>query len=297
MTTDVPAEVVVGSDASAAPATAPDATPVAPDGAAPASHWSASYPELVDHPRINEFETPAHLATSYLELEKTIGKKGVLVPKEGANEDEMSRFYAALGRPDNAESYFADWTPPENVPMDKGTISAMSAVFHEVGLTQGQAEKIRDVYASTQSSAITQYQRTQFASAENAFKALQDEYGTKYEGNINLANRFGELLMGAKGWESLMSKKFIDGTTLGNSPEFIRAAVNMGGKMGEDRVMGMGEVMPIGNTPEQAQAELDKLGADKEFVKILTNGDHPEHAAAKHRYDMLFVQLHPPQPA
>lgn len=267
------------------------------DPAVGRDHWTKSYPELADHPKISEFETPATLAKSYLELQTAIGKKGVLVPGEGASEEEMGRFYESLGRPESPDAYFKDWKPPEGLPWDMNQQDAMAKVFHEVGLTQSQAERIRDAHATGQADMLTSTRSNLMNNAQEAFSELQSEYGTAFEGNINLANRFGDLLMGKEGWESLMNKPFADGSTLGNHPDFIRAAVGLGTKMGETKVFGMGEAIPVGNTPDQANAELAKMKADPEVMKALIEIDHPEHKEVKQRYDLIYKQLYPPEAA
>ena len=88
-----------------------------------------------------DWANPDAMAESYLNLEKTVGAKGVSVPGESATDEDWSNFYDQLGRPKEATDY--TFAMPEGVeakPSDLAYQKAMAPALHEAGLTQRQVD-------------------------------------------------------------------------------------------------------------------------------------------------------------
>ena len=93
------------------PGTAPEP---APEPAPQPTSWRDGLSDdLRNHPGLQKYEDVGALAKGFLSQSELVGRKGVILPKEGDAEDRQ-RFYSELGRPESVEGYdLGDFAPPE----------------------------------------------------------------------------------------------------------------------------------------------------------------------------------------
>ncbi len=226
-------------------ATAPEAAP---------NDWRATLPEeLKAAPSLAKFQDPAALAKSYIEAEKLIGKKGVIVPGEGASEAEQAAFRKALGVPDAPDAYEIK---VENVPAHIWNDDAAALLrqgAHQLGLTPQQAQGLASWYSGLLHQADEK-------AAETADAELRQEWGPRYERNTTLAAQAAKELLGPEAAAVLKS------AGLAHNPTLLKALARMGEAIApHDGSAGMGTGGP-------------RLSPDAERQKYFTPGT-PEHQA------------------
>lgn len=246
-----------------------------------------------EHPAITRHENLESLAKEYLNQSTLIGRKGVILPKEG-DPDDQSRFYEALGRPASPEDYKLPEGMERPETVDEGFTMRMIQQMHEAGLTQQQFEKIMPAYLQEAETAQQQFEAQNQAHTQEALAALESEFGQTMQPKMNLAERAIEHLFGDNA-ETILNARGPDGRLLGNNPNFIKALMQVGEQFGEDTLTGgtggQATQTPGAMTPDEAVKERDRLMADSEFTQMLWDAKHPGHDAAVKKLDEVYYYM------
>lgn len=283
----------------AAPAPSPAAAPAAqPTSAAPASAPASAAPAGIDWLPGADSETvgliqnkgwkgAADAVQAYKHAASFIGAppdQMLRLPGINADKATTDAFYSKLGRPADPNGY--ELALPQG-QTDNTYVDWAKPVFHELGLTGAQAKGLTgkwNEFVATQTAAAAEARKTEWAN-QNA--ALQKEWGAAFEQNTNAVDKaIRGLGLGDKdleairdAWGPLKAMKFFQG---------------LGEKMGEDVFLtaeqkdaGFKSVM----SPEQAQARITELRADKDWTKMYLNG------SVKHKTELqqLMMWAHPDQ--
>lgn len=228
---------------------------------------------------------PEQLASMYRNLEKVFGadKAGrtVVIPGPDAEGDALGEFYNRLGRPEKADGY--ELPVPEG---DDGKLADWAkGVFYEAGLTNKQAAAVAEKWNEYIGGIQGESAQDQQMRAEQAASELRREWGAAYDSKVNniekAAEKLGMTEEQLKGLHSSMgptaAMKFVDGlaTKLGEAP------IDNGGEPSGDSML----------TPHMAREEWAKLGADKGFMDMWLNRDHPNHKWAVRKKESLHMMM------
>lgn len=258
-------------------------------GAAPATaDWFESFDtEIKGYVQNKGWKDPGELLNSYRNLEKLTGAGPDKLVKLPSPEDTQGwdEFYSKIGRPESPDGY--------KLPVPEGDSGEFAKVasswFHELGLSETQAEKLAGKWneymgqAQQQMEVQQREQYQQTVQQDNA--ALQQEWGSAYEQNIQLAKvaakEFGfdgptiDKLEQALGFGGLMKMMQGIGSKIGEA-NFVSGDNGGAGRFG---------VM----TPAQAQSQIKALQSDAGFVRRYTAGD----AEARGQMEKLHKWAYP----
>jgi hypothetical protein len=255
------------------------------------SSWREGLDEGIrEHPALADFKDVPSLAKSFLETKEMVGRKGIILPKEG-DDGDLARFRTEIGVPASPEEYDLNgFQPPEDLPWSENLQSGMLRKLHEIGIPNGQIRQILDGYAEVQGA---EYQALQASAAEghkNGEAALREELGAAYKPSMELCERAFKAAAG-ENFEALSHRVLPDGTLLGDHPAFVRTFVNVGKQMSEHGLLGekSGGGTGFMMTPEAAKDEIAKI----ENNPALWDADNPEHAALQKRKDELYQMAYP----
>ncbi|WP_052741659.1 hypothetical protein [Kiloniella litopenaei] len=158
------------------------------------------------------------------------------LPSEGASEDEIDAFYAALGVPETPDGY--ELEVPEELSAQHSKedwnayTGAISELSHALGLSPEQAQVLADMdlQAKTQSMENLEREQQQYLSQqiEETTQTLREEWGSKMDVNVRTANRALKALGGSE-LEGVLSEAGIL-----NDPVVIRAFHKAGLSLVED---------------------------------------------------------------
>ena len=206
------------------------------------------------------------IAKSAQHLEKMVRgdpEKMITLPGEAAAPEEIDQFYNKLGRPETKEGYdFGD------IDKNDPAVETMTAMFHEIGLTNQQANKMLGKLADYTKEQQAEADRQRQLNEATEDKDLQKEWGAKYEQQMATA---------AQAYRALG----IDGDTVDKLQDamgyagLMRFMSEIGSKIGEDAYIdgngGGGFVNAM--TPQQAQQRIAELKADKQFQQRYIGGE------------------------
>ena len=172
------------------PASTPAATPSTPTPAANAEWYAALPPEtlgLLEKKGWNNPNGLPNLIKSYSELEKQFSSSDkVILPKDEADTEGWGKFWAKLGRPENADAYRF----PDGV--DAAAVKALAPELHKLGITQKQAAALATLDLQRHATA-QESERQRVVADQNAADAdLRGEWGAKYNENVLIGMEAGE---------------------------------------------------------------------------------------------------------
>lgn len=251
--------------------------------APPAADARAWLPEEYrQDPTFADLKDVAGLAKSYKHAATLVGADRAQVlrlPKDPAA-PEWGDVWTRLGRPEKADGY--GLKAPGGLPAD--TLTAISGVFHEAGLSKAQAERIMGWYGDTVTTMQQQQLQAAEAGAAEAVRTLKQEWGQAYDDHVHAARRAVREIGGPD------FIKLLDETGLHSHPAMVRLMAKIGMermepgglKGGSDGQFSGGRM-----TPAAARAELSRLKGDREFAGPLMDRNHPGHKAARERWDLL----------
>lgn len=245
--------------------------------------WRNSLPEeLQKHPSLQSYKDLPTAIKSFLEQEKLIGKKGIYRPEENASPEDKERFYKELGKPDKPDMYGLkkpeDW--PNNIPFSEEESRQTSELFHKAHLSPEQAKILFENL-----NTFTK-ERWNNQSSES-LSTLQNKWGSKYDANLDAAKRAFKQF----GSEDLTL--VLEQTGLGNHHAIIEAFSKIGLGIAEDASISGDSPSGFNYSPVQAQDEINKLYADKEFSNSYFDDKNPNHQMAKTKMDRLFQLAYP----
>lgn len=243
-------------------------TPAATTTPAP-SEWYSSFPDdLKSKVQQKNFKDPAAMAESYFNVEKLIGhpaERLLKLPENMSDKEAMKAIFGKLGRPEKSDDY--------KVPMpekggDENFAKAAKSMFHEAGLTVSQGEELTNRWNGWINETQKANEAAKVAKVEADDKALRKEWGAAFEQNIKTgaqaAKTFGlteeqiNSLQEHLGLPSTMKFFYHIGSKLGEA-DFVTASSTGSGK----------GIL----SPGAANARIQQLGKDKEFMNKYANGD------------------------
>lgn len=192
---------------------------------------------------VKGFKTPTDLVTDYLETKSKL-ENAVFLPGEDADEQERVAFLSKLGVPETKDGY--ELQQPQDLPKgmeyDRETETWFRDKAHELGLSKNQAEQLYAEFNDRQVKAFTTTQAERERKRKETEEALREQYGDKYDTNMELARRAVRQL-GTDDFDAMLER-----TGLTNDPAMVRFFVELGQRMGPDSVLSGGHGLGVPST-------------------------------------------------
>jgi hypothetical protein len=235
------------------------ATETAGDGSEQTNWYPDEYKDLVTQRGWTE---PAGVLKSYKELDSEMGGR-IKMPTPESSAEEVSAFYAKIGRPENPDGYEIK-DVPENVPRDEMIESLMRKVAFDSGIPKAAFEAQVKNYFDAMSQSIAQ--------AEAAGDAeLQKTWGAAYKANSAIVQRAcDELIPDEKLHEEFTD--LIKRAGLRNNPVFANVFLGIGTKILDDTLV-KGEA--------GGEEKKDYVPKNVNSPEMYANGDDDESKKAR----------------
>lgn len=188
------------------------------------------------------------------------GKKveGVVVPNEGATEHEIAEYRKAIGVPESPTAYeLKPENMPEGMDWDSELAGEWGNVFHDIGISQDQAQQIAQAYSDITSKQLEQAKQTLDTNSQAEMEAqraeIQKQWGDKYDQNMQAAVNMASTL----GFDM---DNPADVVALRN-PKVLNMMLEKHGSLQEGSIPKGGQLAPNGQGfREQANALYSKYG-------------------------------------
>lgn len=215
----------------------------------------------------------AGLAKIARDNQKAVRDSGrVKVPGEGASAEEVAAYRKAVGVPDAPTGY--EFKPPvgedgEPLEMNTATLDRIATFAHKHGLPKGPTEALVADYVQSELDDLATRTREMDAQAQNWVKAQGSNANASIAAIDKAATALG------------LTNADMQGLRAAWGPEkALTVMAKLGNGMAEDTLI-TGGTGKFGVTGEQAQAELDTLMADQEWVKKAMTEGTTENARYK----------------
>jgi hypothetical protein len=203
---------------------------------------------------------PSSVVKSYIEAQKKIGQKGVLIPGENASEADVGVFYKALGRPDKPEEY--GFKKPENLPKgvnyDDNRAKWFADLAHKTGLSTKQATTLFNEYnTNVIKESQDQLKAVEYFKKESS-TSLKKEWGSNFEKNLDKANAAVKLF-GGKDFIELLKATGMDA-----HPLMIKAWERVANRIGEASLVD--GYVESGTKPLYTKSKLEQMMKDPRYM-------------------------------
>jgi len=246
----------------AAPAAA--AAAAAPAAAAPAANgnwWGTDAPDDKGYVENKAWRNPGDMLNAYRGLEKLVGQKGMILPKDSTDKDGWGKVFDALGRPKSA----AEYQLPVPPGADPKLAEKFGAKFHELGLNTDQARGAATFWNEYVTGLVAASNAEFKTKAKAEFDGLVKEKGGEADAWFGIAQGAQAQL----GFDKPMLEKLERNI---GTKTMMEMFYKIGTAMAEDTAHGDGQNKgPM--SVEQARARIKEQDADGEWRKKFSAGD------------------------
>jgi hypothetical protein len=239
---------------------------------------------LKNEPSLKDFKSVDDLAKSFISTKALVGKKGIILPAEGADEKEWGVVFDSIGRPKTPDDYKMPNVQLKNgMQMNEAEIKEFRAIAHQKGLTQKQ---FQDVIAYRLNKQMKDFEAAETKAVElkkSTETALRQKWGANYDERISGINKLLKQFGGENG-ESFVKKFGVDSDAIALLGEILP-------HLSEATIGNLGIVKGGSLTPEEAKAEIAKIRADEKHPHNIQN--HPGHQKAVEDMNRLYAQAYP----
>lgn len=213
---------------------------------------------------LNKYTTSEAFIKAMLDDRKTNGE-AIKLPGTDASDEDWTKVYNKLGRPETPEGYGLSKELPEGLEFDEGMFNEFTQNIHEAGLSKKQAEKIYAWYnkksAEVNKEITAKIEASYKKSVDDAVVELKKEWGTDYQKNLDSAVAMANKFL------SPATKQYLNATKLGNNPLLIKDFYNLSKQVSGAQMRGDG---PSGNVASLAELEA-KLAQNLRAADYTTN--------------------------
>ncbi|HQS69738.1 MAG: hypothetical protein B7Y36_08250 [Novosphingobium sp. 28-62-57] len=245
----------------------------------PAEAGEGDEPSLRDWLKSAGIKDIAGLAKVARDNQKAVRDSGrVKVPGEGATAEEIAAYRKAVGVPEAPTGY--EFKPPvgedgQPLELNSATLDRIATFAHKHGLPKGPMEALVSDYIQGELDDRNTRTRALDSEAQAWVKAQGAEANAKIAAIDKAATALG------------LTKEDLQGLRMAWGPEkALTVMAKLGAGMAEDTLIG-GGTGKFGVTGEQAQAEIDRLLGDADFMKKVSDPNSAEHARWKRLNDAV----------
>ncbi len=234
--------------------------------------WAERFEDLQPYAAtLAKFRRPEALAKSYAHLERL---KGYPDP---ADAERMAAFRAAVGLPESAEDYALprpDHTPDEL--WDEGLVKALSAVAHEYGVPARAMEALSARYTQEGARMLAACEQAQQQAVERADAELQQDWGRRYEENMDKVGAFLHDLGSRAGVDV---QALMENPALRANADFARLMLAAAAELQESPLRE--------GSPSHGREEARRIAHDPSHPlhEAYMRTNHPQHRYANEQYD------------
>jgi hypothetical protein len=251
----------------------------------PGPEWIGTMTDesLKNDPALQDFKSVDDLAKSFISTKALVGKKGVILPGDGAKDEEWNPVWDALGRPTSPDGYkLPSVQMKDGVKLDEESIKDFRAYAHKHGIPQRHFEKVMEYRFNQQVKQAQDAEKSGTEARQAGETAMRQEFGAKYD--ENMANFKAIVKALGKDLELPDDPSQYD-------QRLVRLVARAASHMSEGTIGEFGMQKGGALTPEEAKAQISKIRGDKDHPHNVLN--HPEHKKAVDEMSKLYVMANP----
>lgn len=230
------------------------------------------------------------LVKSYVHAQKSLGQKPIGIPGENATDEERAAFAKAFGVPDEADGYeikLPDGYEPSE--FEKQQHPEIQKLFHEAGLSAGQASKVMDGWNAMQARMETQLRTVEALAHQEAADYIQRHYRDTQRFSDDVTAGLHFVSQGDTQFtETVQNMRLSNGQTLMSHGHIQLLLARIGGAINEDPA----RIAPLEQRWEGPDTARQNIEA--EYKKAFTDQSHPLHinsTATRAEKDAMLAKI------
>lgn len=236
--------------------------------------WLKGVPnEFASDPIMGNVKDVSTLVKNYVNAQRMIGRKGVILPDENSGEDKWNEFYTQLGRPEAADKYGL-----QSEKLNEEFVNKFSEEAYKAGLLPKQANQLMGFYNEMVDREEQASQQAAEQAEAEAVEQLRAEWGQGFDTQLHKARAVAQQFGGEDMIEHLSN------IGVGSDPKVLKFLAKIGESMNEDQF----ERTAVSNfnmTPDQANQELEQHMAEG---SPYWKPDHQDHTKIRQRVEHLY---------
>lgn len=248
--------------------------------------------DLRAEPSLAAIKTVQDLAKGYVSAQKLIGAKRTAIPGDNATDAQWGEFFNAVGRPDSPDKYeVPDVKVDDSLKPNADRLKLVQKKMHDLGFTPKQARGIMEYYMTSMNEQFLASKAATETQSSAATAGLKQEWGEKFDTNVDIAKGVIRKFAGADGDAFLT---YLDQSGMGSNVQLIKFLHKVGSAVLEDKDRGNSGAnnLPL-NDQSRATIEIESMKGDEEFQKALQDARHPAHKSAVDRWIKTHSAAHP----
>lgn len=201
-----------------------------------------------------------------------------LIIGEEITEDDRTRIYNRLGRPDAPDKYDLQGIVPDTYNQD--VVDEFRKKAHETGMSQEGVRKMAEWYKEVELKQHDAIRKARAAQDDHNILQLKAEWGVHFDDNVKNARK----ALDAYGDKAF--KQYMDETGLGNHPALVKAFAKIGRELSEDRLVQSDTAVRMAKNEELKRSEILRLRSNQEFMSRYRQGD----PVAVQRLNRLYLE-------
>jgi hypothetical protein len=249
-----------------------------------APEWLQGFPEEArKDPEVVKYKSPEEFYKGYRNKTEMLGRKGIIIPKEGDAPEVAQKYREALGIPDAPDKYV--FKAPDKLHPSLKVSPDFEKDFktrmHAKGVPQGQANALYQEYLSEVSNAMSKQEAAQEEARKAGLTKLNQEWGKDTESNIAMARKAAEKVLGPDGLNQLGD--------FANNPAAIRLLHGLTKMLSEDAILSIGGVEAAGAASADKEIRsIMSVPKDQQKGHPYWDETHPNHSEEVARVRDLY---------
>lgn len=256
--------------------------------------WRGSIDEsLRSDPAVQKYNNINDLVKDHVNAQGLLGRKGLIIPKDGDDASVYDSFREGLGVPKDATGYSLDGvTVPEGLTADEDIIQRMAKVAHETNIPAAAFAKLVQEQLNISKEINDVLSQAGSEAREQAEQQLRKDWGAAYTAKMETGDMALTALIGDN--DAIFKEmQLADGSKLIENPAFRRLLAKMGENLEEKGLIGDKRPNMSTKTPEDSLAEITQLQADPVFMGALYDSSNPGHDAAVQKWERAHMLAFP----
>jgi hypothetical protein len=207
---------------------------------------------------LSRYKNVGDLAKAYVNAEKAISKKGVIIPTADSPAEEVAAYRKAMGVPETPVAYAEAVKPnvilPEGVTWDDGIAQHFFEIAHKHNVPAAAMQELAQMDIQRQRAQAEAVVASIQEKKQEGIMQLRQSWGANFDKNLAVARRAA-------------ATAGIDANSYGfRDIEVVKGFVRLASMISENRLIDSGQGMPAGTSDYLAKAK-----------DIVNNRDNPDY--------------------
>ncbi len=233
--------------------------------------------------RLNRFQSPENVFKSWAELDKKIsaGALKSTLP-ENATPEDIAAYRKSWDVPEKPEGYeIAVPAGLELLDPEKESLNLFLKDMHDSNAPKAMVKKATESYFKVRELELQQIYEAAQEKTINSRATMKAEWGRDYDRNSKLVNNDMVATIGAEAAQRIAGRTFIDGTKVGDDPDFLRYVAAKALASADDGMLVMSDSAMAGKSVEEAyRAAIDLKFTDPTKYHSDAHQKHLQQLAA-----------------